>query len=139
MKKASDFDDKENLGHPLNQVYAIVPSHLSLDAIVGDLEARGFSTTDIGVLRGKQDAIKLEEATGEKGIPAKIFRMGLAFGDRDSTYLTSYRTALLQGDAVIGVVVHNENEREKVRESLKSKGARFLVYFGRFTAEVLEA
>jgi len=39
-------------------------------------------------------------------------------------------TALLQDEAVIGVVIQDETESDKARKILERRGARFLVYLG---------
>ena len=60
-------------------------------------------------------------------------------GDRDTDYLKQYRKALLNGRTVIGVVVKNDATRKTVRKILKERGARFVIFFGQFVTEVLEA
>jgi hypothetical protein len=139
MKDARNFEDKERLGHPTSQLYAIVQNRELLDEIVQSLRENGFTADSMGVLRGKQDAQKLDEATGRRGLLTKMAKMWPEFGDRDATYLEQYRLALLRDEAVIGIVVQGEAELAKARQILKSAGARFQVHFGQFVVEVLEA
>ena len=138
MKDARKFGDEESLGHPIDQICAIVPGWDSLDKIVHTLSENGFKADAIDLLQGKNDAQKLDEATGKQGVLAKVAKMWPEFGDRDSTYLEQYRKALLQDKAVVRIAVRDEKEASKVRQILKSGGARFLVYFGQFVGEVLE-
>jgi hypothetical protein len=44
-------------------------------------------THSVGLLIGKEDATKLDAATGQHGFLAKVARIGLEFGDRDTDYL----------------------------------------------------
>jgi hypothetical protein len=139
MKEARNFEDKENLGHPTSQIYAIVQDRKSIDEIVRSLRESGFTADGIGILWGKQDTQKLDEVTGRRGLLTKMMKMWPEFGDRDSTYLEQYRRALLGDEIVIGIVVRDETELAKARQILKHAGARFQVHFGQFVVEVLEA
>ena len=136
MRDARKFKDEEALDHPIDQICAIVQSQHSLDTIIHTLGENGFKADAIGLLQGKKDAQKLDQATGKQGLLAKVAKMWPEFGD--SAYLEQYRKALIQDKAVVGIAVQDENEASKVRQILKSGGARFLVYFGEFVVEVLE-
>ena len=64
---------------------------------------------------------------------------GIDMGDRDTEYFKQYRRALMEGSTMIGVEVKNDERRDEVRQILKTHGARFITFFGRFVTEVLEA
>jgi hypothetical protein len=78
-------------------------------------------------------------ATGKKGFFAKMLTSGVDMGDRDTEYFKQYRKALLEGHTVIGVEAKNDETRDEVKQILKTHGARFITFFGRFVTEVLEA
>jgi hypothetical protein len=139
MKSANEFDDQESLPVPKNHILAIVTDADEARAIVETLNANGFSPDEIGVLTGRADAEKLNAATGKEGFLAKMVTSGIDMGDRDTDYFAKYRKALLGGQAVIGVVAKNEETRNKARQVLKERGARFITFFGRFVTEILEA
>ena len=63
---------------------------------------------------------------------------GVDMGDRDTDYIKQYRRALLNGRPVIAVVAKDDDDRNKARQILKTRGARFITFFGRFVTEVLE-
>jgi hypothetical protein len=63
---------------------------------------------------------------------------GMDMGDRDTEYFKEYRKALLEGHTMIGVEIKNDETRDEVRQILKTHGARFITFFGRFVTEVLE-
>jgi hypothetical protein len=138
MDEATDFEDQESLGHPRNQVYAIIHVEEMARRAAKELNQIGVEPEDIGLLLGREDAAKLDAATGEHGFLAKVARIGLEMGDRDTDYLAYYRRALLDGYAVIAVVTHNHTSREKVGTLLKTCGAHAMTYFGRFTTEIWE-
>jgi hypothetical protein len=45
----------------------------------------------------------------------------------------------LDGHTVIGIAAKNDETRDQIRQILKTQGARFIILFGRFVTEVLEA
>jgi hypothetical protein len=139
MKKASKFDDKESLTVPANQILAIITESGDADDLVRALNENGFSSDEIGILTGTEDAERLDAAAGKQGFLSKLFTAGVEMGDRDTDYLKQYRRALLNGRTVVGVVARDDEARTKARKVLKAGGARFLTYFGQFVTEVLDA
>jgi hypothetical protein len=139
MKKASKFDDKESITVPANQILAIITESGDADDVVRALNENGFSSDEIGILTGTEDAERLDAAAGKQGFLSKLFTAGVEMGDRDTDYLKQYRRALLNGRTVVGVVARDDEARTKARKVLKAGGARFLTYFGQFVTEVLDA
>jgi hypothetical protein len=139
MEKVNRFDDQETLTIPVNQVLAIIMDLEEVEGIVQILNQNGFSSEEIGVLTGIEDAEKLGSADGEQGFFSKLLTAGVEMGDRDTGYLKQYRRALLNGRTVIGVVAKDDEARNNVRKILKARGARFITFFGRFVTEILEA
>jgi hypothetical protein len=138
MDEAIDFEDEQSLGHPRNQVYAIIDDAENARRAAKELNIIGIEPANIGLLIGKEDATKLDAATGEHGFLAKVARIGLELGDRDTDYLAYYHRALVQGYAIIAVVTHDHATRGKVRTLLKTYGAHAMTYFGQFVTEVWE-
>lgn len=138
MDAATDFKDEESLGHPRDQVYVIFNGADQAQRAAQELNQMGIEPAKIGFLLGKEDAAKLDAATGEHGFLAKIARVGLEMGDSDVDYLAYYRRALREGKAVISVVVSDQASREKVRKLLKDCAAHAMTYFGQFTTEIWE-
>lgn len=138
MDEATDFEDKGSLGHPRSQVYATFHDAETAQQAAKALNQIGIEPAGIGLLVGNEDAAKLDAATGEHGFLAKVQRMGLEMGDTDTDYLAYYRRALLEGQAVIAVVTHDDASRTKVRTLLKTYGAHAMTYFGQFRTEIWE-
>jgi hypothetical protein len=87
MDEATDFDDKRSLSHPRSQVYAIFRDAKTARRAAKVLNQIGIEPAGIGFLVGSEDAAKLDAATREHGLLAKVERMGLAMGDTDTDYL----------------------------------------------------
>jgi hypothetical protein len=138
MDEANDFDGQKSLGHPRDQVYAVIHVEEKARCAAKELNQIGIEPADIGLLIGREDAAKLDAATGEHGFLAKVARIGLEMGDIDTDYLAYYRRALLEGYAVIAVVAHDRTSREKVRTLLRSHSAHAMTYFGQFSTEIWE-
>jgi hypothetical protein len=105
MDEARDFEDEESLGHPRNQVYAIIDDAENARRAAKELNSIGIEPANIGLLIGKEDATKLDAATGEHGFLAKAARIGLELGDRDTDYLaysSSFSPHFCPGEAISG-------------------------------------
>lgn len=139
MKSASKFDGQESLPVPDSHILAIIENPDEAKVIVETLNGSGFAPDHIGLLTGEADGEKLDAATGRKGFFAKMLSSGVDMGDRDTEYFKQYRRALLEGHTVIGVEAKNDEMRDEARQILKTHGARFITFFGRFVTVVLEA
>jgi hypothetical protein len=138
MSIAEGFDNQESLPLPADQMLAIVDNAHEANRVAEALNRNGFTPDDIGILVGPEDARKLDAATGAEGIFAKIVTTGIDMGDKDTDYIKKYRRALINGRALIGVAVKNEDMRTKARQTLKGAHARFITFFGRFVTELLD-
>ncbi len=72
MDEATDFQGQESLGHPGNQVYAVVHVEETARRAAKELNQIGIEPADIGLLLGREDVKKLDAATGEHGFLAKV-------------------------------------------------------------------
>ncbi len=133
MDQAKDFDDKDAVTDPTNRIFAVFDEHKRAQKTVSLLLA------EIGLLSGLADATKLDAASGQTGLFAKLSASGVEMRDRDTHYVKQYRQALHDGKTVLAVVAKGEQMRDHVRHILKSQGAHFVVLFGRFAVEVLES
>jgi hypothetical protein len=132
MNETRDFDEG-SFGHPRTQVYAIIQDAESALRAARELNYLGIKSPDIRLLMGREDATKLE---AEDALSAKVAGIGLGIGNRDSDHLTDYRGALLEDYAVIAVVTHDCDSREKVRALLKTYGAYAMNNFGQLRTGV---
>ena len=139
MEEASEFDDQESLTIPADHILAIIMDSDEATGIVETLNYNGFSPDDIGVLSGMEDAAKLDAASGKKGFFAKLATAGVDMGGRDTDYIKQYRRAVLNGRTIIAVAAKDNDARDRARQILRARGARFITFFGRFVTQVLEA
>jgi hypothetical protein len=139
MEQASEFDDQESLTILADHILAIIMDSDEATGIVETLNHNGFSPNDIGVLSGMEDAAKLDAASGKKGFFAKLATAGVDMGDRDTDHIKRYRRAVLNGRTVIAVAAKDNDARDRARQILRGRGARFITFFGRFVTQVLEA
>jgi hypothetical protein len=139
MDQAKEFDDKDSGAYPADRIFAVFDEHNRARKTVSLLNEEDFRPAEVGLLSGLADARKLDAASGETGLFAKLPIFGVDIGDRDSDYVKEYRQVLLDGKSVLAVVAKGEHMRDHVRHTLKSQGAHFIVLFGRFAVEVLES
>ena len=137
MKGATDYDDQGGLKEPVNQVLAVLPLETDVPAIIAELHKAGSESDAIGVLSGRQDAYKLDAATGNEGWLAKLAQMGPGFGDLDAGNMKDYAQALRQNETVIAVVAKLGSKRREIAELLKQHGAKFINSYGMFSIEGL--
>jgi hypothetical protein len=139
MDQAEEFDDKDAATHRTNRIFAVFDEHKRAQKTISLLNEEDFRPGDIGLLSGLVDATKLDAASGETGLFAKLSASGVEMQDRDVDCVKHYRQALLDGKTVLAVVAKGGQMRDHTRHILKSQGAHFVVLFGRFAVEVLES
>jgi hypothetical protein len=139
MDQAKEFDDKDSVAYPANRIFAVFDEHNRARKTVSLLNEEDFRPGEVDLLSGLADARKLDAASGETGLFAKLVTFGTDIRDRDTDYVKQYRQALYDGKSVLAVVAKGEQMRDHVRHILKSQGAHFVVLFGRFTVEILES
>ncbi|MBV8101804.1 MAG: hypothetical protein JOZ31_21885 [Verrucomicrobia bacterium] len=137
MKGATDYEDQGDLKNPVNQVVAILPREADLATIVRELHKTGCESDAIGVLSGRQDAYKLDAASGKEGWLAKLAQIGPGFGDLDAGNIKDYAKALRHDETVIAVVAKLGSKRREIAELLKQHGAKFINSYGMFSIEAL--
>jgi len=137
MKGATDYEDQGDLKNPVNQVVAILPREADLATIIGELHKSGCESDAIGVLSGRQDAHKLDAASGNEGWLARLAQIGLGFGDLDAGNMKDYAEALRHNEMVIAVVAALGSKRREIADLLKQHGAKFINSYGMFSIEGL--
>ena len=137
MKGATDYEDQGDLKNPVNQVVAILPREAELPTIIADLHKAGFESDAIGVLSGREDAHKLDAASGREGWLAKLAQIGPEFGDLDAGHMKDYAAALQHNETVIAVVATTGRKRREIADLLKQHGATFVNSYGMFSIEGL--
>ncbi|SRR5258706_9711851 len=139
MDEAKECDDKDPVTYPTSRILAVFDEQKRAQKTVSLLDEEDFRPAEVGLLSGLTDVTKLDAASGETGLFAKLATFGVDVRDRDSDCIKQYRQALRNGKTVLAVVANGEQMRDHVRHILKSQGAHFVVLFDRFAVEVLES
>lgn len=137
MKGATDYEDQGDLRNPVNQVVAVLPGEADVPRVVAELHQAGFASDDIGLLSGRNDAHKLDAASGKQGWFAKLAQIGPDFGDLDAGNLKDYAAALRNNDNVIAVAATLGSKRREIADLLKKHGAKLINSYGMFSIEGL--
>ena len=137
MKGATDYEDQGDLKNPVNQVVAILPGEADLPTVIADLHKAGLESDAIGILSGREDAHKLDAASGREGWLAKLAQIGPEFGDLDAGNMKDYAAALQHNETVIAVAATVGSKRREIADLLKQHGAKFINSYGMFSIEGL--
>ena len=78
------------------------------------------------MLSGRQDAHKLDSASGKHGWSAKLAQIGPSFGDLDAHNLRNYAKALQSDRTVMAVVAEPGSKRREIADLLKRQGATYI-------------
>jgi hypothetical protein len=132
--EASDF-----IYHPTNKVVGIIDDPRDAQAAVRDLKASGFTADEIDVLTGEQGAHRIDPTGREHGTLARIVRSIQKVGNYESEHVRRHEQELLAGHFGIGVTAKQQEDREKVRQILKSHNAHFINFYGQWAMEKLDA
>lgn len=121
---------QHRLTYPLHQIVAAI-ARSDTDKVVTLLGDAGFPRDRIEVIVA-EDVPRLEEPVGGSGIHRFLVRLQLSMGD-DLDQLERARRELMNGHALVEVLVHGHQEQERVGAILSQHGGHAIHYFGRWT------
>lgn len=91
----------------------------------------GFTPDQIMVLRGEEDARRLDVEGDEHGLRGKLIRTLQAASSFDRDHVRRHAAHLRSGDSVVGVAVgDDEDARQRAVDGLRAAGAEFINYYG---------
>ena len=129
--KTSDF-----IAYPINKVVGFIDDLGDVKAALGDLKAAGFKTKDIQVLTGEKGAHRIDASGDEHGELAHILRsIQKTLGDYEIPRAKRHEQELLARHFGIGVIAKDEEDRNKVRDILRSHNGHFVNFYGRWVME----
>ncbi|HYN17851.1 MAG TPA: hypothetical protein VEY96_07195 [Actinomycetes bacterium] len=118
-----------------NRLMAVLDTHDAAAAATAALAQEGLTSEAVLVLRGGQDADRID-SLGNTGGPVARVRRLLAFTLADQVVdLAVYVAALRDGRTVLSVLVSGDPAKDRARQALVGAGAHFVNYFGRFATE----
>lgn len=121
---------QRQLTYPLHNIVAAM-TRSEADKVAVALDQAGFERDRIEVVLA-EDVPELGEPIGGLGFHRVWTWLLLSLGD-DLDELEQARRELMQGHALIQVLVHGNDEQERVRTILSQHGGHAMVYFGRWT------
>jgi hypothetical protein len=118
-----------------NRLMAVLDTDDAAAAAVAALAREGFAGEAVLVLRGGQDADRIDSLGNVGGTWARARRL-LSFTLADQMVdLAVYVAALRDGRTVLSVLAPAGEARERARQALAGAGAHFVNFFGRFATE----
>jgi hypothetical protein len=121
--------------YPMNRVVAIVDDAPSLDLALADLGSAGMDVSEVNVLSGPRGARLLDPAGVRHGLRSLFLRWRQGVFGYEADALGVHTHALLTGRHVIYVPVKGEEERQRVIDVLRARGAHHLLHFHKWTIE----
>jgi hypothetical protein len=118
-----------------NRLMAVLDSAEAAAAAAAALAREGFTGDRVMVLRGGQDADRIDSLGNAGGLWARARRL-LSFTLADQAVdLAVYVAALRDGRTVVSVLVSGDAAKDRARRALLGAGAHFVNFFGRFATE----
>jgi hypothetical protein len=119
----------------VNRLMAVIDRPEAAEAATGALLRDGFPTDAVEVLRGVEDADRIDSLGKQGGRLARVWRL-VQFTQMDQMVdLAVYEAALRDGRAVVTVLARRPEERERAKRALTGAGAHFMNFFGRIATE----
>jgi hypothetical protein len=118
-----------------NRLMAVLDTAEVAAAATTALAREGFTGDRVMVLRGGQDADRIDSLGNAGGLWARARRL-LSFTLADQAVdLAVYVAALRDGRTVVSVLVSGDTAKDGARRALLGAGAHFVNFFGRFATE----
>jgi hypothetical protein len=119
----------------VQRLMAVIDTPEAAALAAGALVREGFPADAVTVLRGGQDADRIDSLGKMSGPWRKLWR-AVQFTQADQMVdLVVYEAALRDGRAVVTVHARRAEERERAKWVLAAAGAHFMNYFGRLSTE----
>ena len=118
-----------------NRLMAVLDTDDAAAAAVAALAREGLTGEAVLVLRGEQDADRIDSLGKQSGLWKKLWR-ALQFTQTDQMVdLVVYEAALRDGRAVVTVHTPRAEARERAKRVLAGAGAHFMNFFRRLSTE----
>jgi hypothetical protein len=130
-------DEAEPLQYPANHVIGILDTHDQTACAVDGLVTGGFLESEIRILRGAEDADRLDETTGRRGMVDVFIRVFQRVGleNAEIEMKEHYEKALRDGRTVIVILAPTDERKDRAAQILQECGGHFINYYGRLAVE----
>ena len=134
-----DTTERKPFEYPTNRVVGILKTEAQASCVIESLLRGGFLESEIGLGRGPEDAERLEQATGRRGVRDWILRWleDAGLTNTEIEVKDRYEQALREGCTVVAVFTATEDRKDRAAEVLGQCGGHFINFFGRLSVELI--
>jgi hypothetical protein len=119
----------------VNRLIAVLDDAEAAATATDELARAGFGPETVTVLRGNEDAERIDSLGKASGLGRRAWRV-LQFTQTDQMVdLVVYEAALRDGRTVVAVHAPRMNDRDRAKRILNAAGAHFMNFFGRLATE----
>jgi hypothetical protein len=119
----------------VNRLMAVLDDAEAAATATDELARAGFGPETVTVLRGNEDAERIDSLGKASGLGRRAWRV-LQFTQTDQMVdLVVYEAALRDGRTVVAVHAPRTNDRDRAKRILNAAGAHFMNFFGRLATE----
>jgi hypothetical protein len=137
MEQTSNKGDKF-ISYPMNRVVGTIDDPAEAQAAIEALLEAGFKLEEIDVLYGEEGMRRLDPTGKEHGLLARFQRAVLQYNE-ERKYIRHHEEDIRAGHFVIMVLAGELERRETVKEILQSHSGHFIVFYGRWAMQSLDA
>jgi hypothetical protein len=129
--------ESEPLQYPANHVIGILDTHEQTACAVDGLVTGGFLESEIEILRGAEEADRLDQTTGRRGLVALTIRLFQRIGleNAEIEMKEHYEKALRDGRTVMAILAPTDERKDRAAQILKECGGHFINFYGRLAVQ----
>jgi hypothetical protein len=124
--------------YPMNRVAGTIDDPAEAQAAVEALVEAGYKLEEIDVLYGEEGMRRLDPTGKEHGLLARFQRAVQQYNE-ERKYISHHEEDIRAGHFVIMVLAREPERRDTVKEILQSHGGHFIVFYGRWAIQSLDA
>jgi hypothetical protein len=130
-------DEAEPLQYPANHIIGVLDTHDQTACALDGLVTGGFLESEIEIHRGAEEADRLDQTTGRRGLMDLTIRLFQRIGleNAEIEMKEHYEKALRDGRTVITILTPTDERKDRAAQILKECGGHFINFYGRFAVQ----
>jgi hypothetical protein len=130
-------DESERLQYPANHVISILDTDDQTACAVDGLVTGGFFESEIRILGGAEDAERLDQTTGRRGVVDLTIRLFQSVGleNAEIEMKEHYEKALRDGRTVMVILAPTDERKDRAAQILQECGGHFINFYGRLSVQ----
>jgi hypothetical protein len=129
-------NQKRHYRYPMHRVVAVIDDDAGTEAALDALPEAGVDVAAVDVLSGPEGARLLDTTGTRHGLRGRLLRL-VQQGAYEGNALQTHDEALRAGGNVIYVPVRGDDQRDRVVDILHAAGGRYVLYFRRWSVDLL--